>query len=542
MRSSAIYLASLSNVLGLSFERNTDYSSVCDEHRKCYLVEGRQSSSHAYGVYNEDIHSDGWGKLWVHSDDSKSSWYEAGFVEGSLTSSRIYEHYWSWYPYTFGTGNATKETIDFIMDQYEYAVKLVNENENDPYYSRLGDVLDQMHGIHDGMNQYAESGKTLTLEQILLLEAAGDLFDIIPAVNPKLNRLTFSLSRADYYDMYHKQVSCSSLIKINDDISDVFVAHTSWSSYQNMLRIYKNYDFMGGSYQLSSSGRPGMVYSKDDFYVLPQTQLTVIETTNGILSSEMYSLITPLSLLTWQRIPMSNSLAIDGSSWTSIFSQHNSGTYANMWMVVDMKLFTPFVGPTATDFLWIIEVAPGIAARYDNTEVLIQNGNYWPSYNVPYDKEVYVKSGFQAAYEQYGDHYSYENSTRAKIFARDQHTVQSFEDMKRMIRFNGYATDPLSNGDPYDTICSRKDLRTGSMKAGTNGGIDGKVTSYSRIASVKTSSKPLPLACAISGPPHDESGDLPVWVWSESAFSEQAHLGQPDAFDFDFVEMDFYQF
>jgi hypothetical protein len=513
---------------------------VCDEDKKCSLIAGRHESSHAYGVYNDDITTDGWGKLWIHSDNSKSSWYEAGFVEGSLTSTRIYQHYWSWYAYTFGSGNATQETINFIWDQYEYAVKLVNENQMNPYYARLGDVLDQMRGIHDGVNQYAEPGQTLSLEQILLLEAAGDLFDIIPAVNPKLNHLSFSLSKDEYYDMYHQRVSCSALIKMNDDLTDVFVAHNTWSSYQNMLRIYKNYNFNNGLYQLSSSGRPGMVYSKDDFYVLPQSQLIVIETTNGILSSDMYSLITSSSLLTWQRVPMANSLAINGKTWTDIFAEHNSGTYANMWMVVDMKLFTPSIGPNSNDFLWIIEAAPGLVAKYDNTEVFLKNGNYWPSYNIPYDEEVYVQSGFQAAYEKYGDHYSYENSTRAKIFARDHHTVQTYDDMKRMIRYNGYAYDPLSNGDPYDTICSRKDLRTGSLKAGTNGGIDAKVSSYSRIVSAKTES-PLPLATAVSGPPHDDSGALPVWVWSESSFSSQVHLGQPDKFDFDYVEMDFYQ-
>jgi hypothetical protein len=84
-------------------------------------------------------------------------------------------------------------------------------------------------------------------------------------------------------------------------------------------------------------------------------------------------------------------------------------------MVVDMKRFTPGVGPEKTDFLWIIEVAPGIAAASDVTEVFALRGNVWPSYNVPYTKSVYIATGFQKAYETYGDQYSYENCTRYRL-------------------------------------------------------------------------------------------------------------------------------
>ena len=61
------------------------------------------------------------------------------------------------------------------------------------------------------------------------------------------------------------------MVKSPADWSDVIVGHTTWTSYSNMLRVYKYYNFLGGPkpYRVSFSAKPGLLYSKDDFYVLP---------------------------------------------------------------------------------------------------------------------------------------------------------------------------------------------------------------------------------------------------------------------------------
>jgi hypothetical protein len=66
---------------------------------------------------------------------------------------------------------------------------------------------------------------------------------------------------------------------------------------------------------------------------LHYAQLVVMETTNGVLNDDLYDLITPESLLTWQRIPVANCLANNGFEWTSIFKKYQSGTYNNQYMV-----------------------------------------------------------------------------------------------------------------------------------------------------------------------------------------------------------------
>lgn len=321
----------------------------------------------------------------------------------------------------------------------------------------------------------------MTLTDLLLLEASGDLYDIIPAVNPELFDLRVGeLSASQFFDLWHSKVSCSAMIKIKSDNSDVFAAHTTWTSYQNMLRIYKHYNLGGGQYKSSHSSKPGMIYSKDDFYVLPVHHLVVMETTNGVMNEDIYSNVTPKSLLTWQRLPLCNTLAKNGREWVDLVARYNSGTYANQWMVLDMKLFQKGVGVlSSTDFLWITELAPGYAISRDVTKVMLEQDGYWPSYNVPYTKEMYEVSGFQAAYDTYGDEYSYEKCTRAQIFQRNQSMIQSFDAMKRMLRYNNYLNDPLSQDNAALAISSRYDLRSSNPLA--YGGVDTKATSYSRM-------------------------------------------------------------
>ena len=78
--------ASASNV-GQSYSPNQYYHVLCEPSTpsKCSLHSGKSSSdasnvSHAYGMFNDDIEKEGWGKLWVNGDESTQGYYEAGFL------------------------------------------------------------------------------------------------------------------------------------------------------------------------------------------------------------------------------------------------------------------------------------------------------------------------------------------------------------------------------------------------------------------------------------------------------------------------------
>jgi hypothetical protein len=108
-------------------------------------------------------------------------------------------------------------------------------------------------------------------------------------------------------------------------------------------------------------------------------------------------------------------------------------------MILNYNLFEP-TKPLNKGLLWVLEQLPGknhscihymrilicspicfsgkIQAK-DVTDVLKSQG-YWASYNVPYFKDIFLASSSPKMVEKYGDFYSYENTARAKIFARDQ--------------------------------------------------------------------------------------------------------------------------
>ena len=142
----------------------------------------------------------------------------------------------------------------------------------------------------------------------------------------------------------------------------------------------------------------------------------------------------------------------------------------------------------------------------------------------PYFPEIYEISGFEAAYEKYGDSYSYTQCVRAQMFARDQSTVQSVQDLERLIRYDDYQNDPLSKGDPAAAICPRYDLRTTGAKA--FGGIDGKVSSYSLVRQN--------VVRAQSGPTADQQ---PVFTWAD--WETTIHTGMPEVYDFPWITAPF---
>lgn len=77
---------------------------------------------------------------------------------------------------------------------------------------------------------------------------------------------------------------------------------------------------------------------------------------------------------------------------------------------------------------------------------------------------------------------------RAKLFAREQSKVKDLEGFMRMMRLNKYQADPLSEGDPTNTIAARYDLEPTSVSPVHNwtcrahGAVDAKVVGAASFA------------------------------------------------------------
>ncbi|KAG2499635.1 hypothetical protein HYH03_002574 [Edaphochlamys debaryana] len=295
-------------------------------------------------------------------------------------------------------------------------------------------------------------------------------------------------------------------------------AHNTWRSYFEMVRTWKVYDLpWASSGPLTVSSSPGLLHSKDDWYTTDQ--FVVMETTNGIYNKTLYDLISHRSVLMWQRVQVANYGARSGPEWVELFERHNSGTYNNQWMVLDVPRLTS--GHTR-DILWVLEQVPGTVVSKDASEVLLEQG-YWASYNVPYFPEIYDITAYPKPS-------IYETCPRAQIFKREQSRVAGREDLMALMRLNRYQSDAVSLGMPNNAIAARYDLPAvqdadGVMHNWTRrayGAVDAKVVDADSFAARRT--------FVVNGP---TDTDQQPFVWSsEPLWDVVRHEGTVDAFNF----------
>jgi len=252
----------------------------------------------------------------------------------------------------------------------------------------------------------------------------------------------------------------------------------------------------------------------------------VIETTLPVYNMAVYDLIRPSTLMFWVRVLVANRLATTAPGWMDLFGKYNSGTYNNMWLVVDYNLFTPG-SSLKPNTLWVGEQLPGYWQAHDQTDVL--KYGYFPSYNRCLYPETSALAGQDDMVAMKGIFYSYQLYSRAEIFRRDQTSFDTIPSLLKAIRYNQFKTDPLSNGDPLQSLAGRGDLEVpqfGGPKGA--GAINGKLTSNAMMKEHQT--------WAVAGPTHD---DQPVFVWSTApaAVSAIPHIGQPDRWDFSWMLM-----
>ncbi|OQS03481.1 urease, partial [Thraustotheca clavata] len=502
--------------------------------------------SYAFATFNDSVELIGWSQLWVRAasllETNRSIdqvMYAAGYAEGALTHKRIQEHYFNTYESFYGDDRIAPPRVRaWLSANLEYLGQEIAMHHNHPvkghYWKMVNAVLSQIQGLAAGYNDYTK-GARLSVLDFFFLNSNGDLEDLIPVLNATDARVrkegddettSSSSSEESFYELV-KSLKCSAIIRILPDASDLLWGHTTWDIYSAMNKMFKHYDVPlpheGGRRRVSMSSSPGYISSVDDWYLL-DSGLGVLETTNGVYNKTLYDQLTHRSILSWMRSKVANALAINGTTWATIFALHNSGTYNNQWMVLDLNKFEPFKG-FGPGGLTVLEQMPGAVEYADKTNVLLTQG-YWASYNVPYFPNVYNLTGFREKYNmQQTIDWTYNHTARAQIFSRDAPKVNTIDEMKAIMRYNDYQHDPLSRGNPAWAVAARYDLAQGSQFQ-LHGGIDSKVTSYKRA---------LTLECdAILGPTRVQQ---PTFSWTPELTNLAAHRGQPSLFAFDFETM-----
>lgn len=508
-------------------------SQITTESYKATVTNGVWSVSQGSGgvadaKYSKSMEQIGWELLTITTDktqpDSLQA-YAAGYIEGAVSAQSIWN---GWIPYNASTDFNVPNLADYVMAQDTWVrTQAKTLAPTSDYWAQVALILAQFDGLVKGYSDNAPADQQLSYLDQLYLQLNSEVGDIVQ----HLGLRDGTLKVKEEIELPERYSHCSVLVRLSDDGQTLYSAHDTWNTYNAMLRVFKYYNFNFNHPSTSSatiyfSSYPGFLQSIDDFYLTTQ-QLHVSETTNSVFNSSLF--VDYLSIKTvpeWIRIMVANRMATSGAQWSQYFGEFNSGTYNNQWQVVDYKLFTPGQ-PLQPNTLWILEQVPGFIKADDQTPFLKTNG-YWPSYNIPYYAEIYNISGYPAFYQQYGNEFSWSECARAKIFARDYHGVQTIDDMKRIMRYNQYQTDPLSLWDACRGISARCDLNTpwsNNTMNGMNafGAIDSKITNNILIKDLT--------AWVISGPTWDSQ---PPFAWT-NAWANVLHPGMPQVYDFEWI-------
>ncbi|XP_061134970.1 putative phospholipase B-like 2 [Syngnathus typhle] len=506
------------------------------------LLEGFRKDFVAWANFTDDIETSGWSFLEVTTssqyNDSIQA-YAAGAVEAAVTSQLIYKHWMNTLmgycgPFSKDSGYCDRLKT-FITTNLQWIQEQTEKEPNSPYWYQVRLALLQLKGLEDSYNEqlsFPPGPISFDPFGFLLFQMGGDLEDLESALNK--SSLTQPLGSG----------SCSALIKLLPNNKDLLVSHDTWNTYQSMLRIMKKYSFafkVSPSNNLILPGRiqafssyPGSIFSGDDFYIL-SSGLVTQETTIGNSNPALWKFVQPTgTVMEWLRNIVANRLAVTATAWAEVFSQYNSGTYNNQWMIVDYNNFTPGKTNIMKDLFVVLEQIPGKIIFMDKTEELLQKG-YWASYNIPYYEEIFNASGCNELVKKFGPWFSLDQNPRAQIFKRDQKNITDVASMMRLMRYNNFKEDPLSqcqdcnppkNGE--NAISARSDLNPangtypfGALGQRAHGGTDMKMTSYGMFRRYEM--------LAVSGPTWDQ---VPPFQWSTSPYKDLLHMGQPDIMAF----------
>ncbi|GAM21619.1 hypothetical protein SAMD00019534_047940 [Acytostelium subglobosum LB1] len=515
----------------------TTYSVVLDLNNRFTVLTGNSTNGIAWAIFSNEMMTTGWGYLSISTNGAYNDTLQAaaaGYIEGFLSADMIWQNWNNMFVNEYQK-TVPQNVFTWVNENNDYMVQQIASFPQDPYWQQVGLVWTQINFLHQGyQDANIEPSQTLTLSDILLMNMDGDMIDLGPALNYTSGDVSAMPPLKSVEEFMRKTGHCSSLIKLTDDLTELYAGHTTWSSFYEMVRLFKIYTFafsdetQSASKTTMFSSYPASLSSIDDFYLL-DTGLVVIETTNGIMNNELYLAVTPSSVLSWIRVIIANRMATSGATWCSTFAIQNSGTYNNQWIIVDYNRFVP--GEDAKDgMVYILEQIPGYV-EFDDVTNIVRTG-YWPSYNVPYFEYIYNISGFNETMyhtSTYGNFFTYSANPRAMIFRRDANTVYTFEQYQAELRYNNWQHDTLSGGNSGNAISSRFDLVKSNpsgnpyLNKDAFGGIDSKAVNQPMVRAMQVAAQ--------SGPTHDQQ---PPFNWKDNNWS-YVHVGMPDEWKFPWV-------
>lgn len=166
------------------------------------------------------------------------------------------------------TGTSTRDLkhpptcCNRLEEQDAWVRQQVQAHADDPFWRALGLVMRQFDGLVDGYQARARAEGpakshefgNLTKRDLLFINGNGELYDVLAKPrNISDDRLHFnprsprsfddpSLSPGELFTRLAGSGKCSALIKVASDLSNLYMAHSTWDTFTAMLRIFKHYN------------------------------------------------------------------------------------------------------------------------------------------------------------------------------------------------------------------------------------------------------------------------------------------------------------
>jgi len=275
----------------------------------------------ATGFWDQTYNITGWSVLEIETSNNQTNIeqvYSAGLLEGQFTRELTKMQ---WLNNIDGIcANNTKFCTylkQFFQIQLDWIYTQIENYPDDEYWHQVNLTLVQLNGLIDGHENMPRGPRT-TLDDPL----GFFLFQVVESTGDLAAR--FNVPNVERHD------SCSALIKVLANYSDIYVSHADWSNYRTMLKVLKRYvmplkrSLVPGSATVPGtdtifSSYPGTLHSVDDFYMTHPGKLTVIETTIVNYNDNLLHNIIPISVPEWIRVVVSNRLANSGQEWIDKF-------------------------------------------------------------------------------------------------------------------------------------------------------------------------------------------------------------------------------
>lgn len=448
--------------------------------------------------------------------------FAAGFAEGVLTSEEIpsyqknaYDMYFECYKWGDDCSAPSDELTGFVKRNDEYVrEKAAALASVDDFWHAVSMVIARFDGLVAGYGEMAanKSLRKLSYMDHLWANLNDDMIDMIVKFGGKKRRIGH----------------CSSLFRLTPGNEDFYFGHSTWDDFALAApRIWKYLTLpvrrSGAVHErtISHSSSPGVIPSLDDWFVITEPRrdaslaganplaasLAITPTTNFIYNTKLYDLVRENSVLYWIRVMVTNSLAMTAQDWAQIYSRETSGTNNCQWQIANLLQFESGQALKQNTFV-VMEEVPGLV-HYEDQSAKLQTERYWPAFNVAYYPQTRKLAG---EIDSYTEH------PRARLFKELQGNVTDDSSMKRVIAWNDYKHDPISEGNPEYAISARNDLKRHPY---AEGGYDSKMSSWRHVMQERTS-------FARAGPTHD---DLAPFCWGDK-LARMTHEGHPHCFNF----------